>query len=73
MPTASKPKPKTEGRMKITLTTCMAGPLGVARPGTVLDMPEPQAKQMLADRMGREFDKQRDAKAPQGLTKPGKD
>lgn len=55
--------------MKVTLMTQLAGPHGTAKPGTVLDMPTEQAEQMLKVRAARVFDKERDGKAPVGLTK----
>ncbi len=57
------------GAMKVTLVGTMAGPEGNARPGTVLDLPDQQAKEMLNQRAAREYDHTRDAKAPRGLTK----
>lgn len=53
--------------MKVTLTTLACGPQGVAKPGTVLDVPQEQAERMIADRMARPHDKDRDAKAPHGF------
>jgi hypothetical protein len=56
--------------MKVTLTGIWAGPEGVARPGTVLDLPQAKADELLKVRAARIFDKDRDAKALRGLTKP---
>lgn len=53
--------------MKITLQTIAAGPQGIARPGTVLDLPTEQAEQLISDRQARPYDKDRDAKAKQGF------
>jgi hypothetical protein len=47
----------------------MAGPEGVAKAGTVLDVPQAKADELLHSRHARAFDKDRDAKAPRGLTK----
>lgn len=55
--------------MKITLTTTMAGPDGVARAGTVLDLPQAQADDLITRRSARAFDKERDERAPRGITK----
>jgi len=59
---------KSEGRMKVALTQTLAGPEGTAKPGTVLDLPESVAKDWIDRRFARTFDKERDAKAPIGLT-----
>lgn len=56
--------------MKITMITCAAGPGGVARPGTVIDLPNNQAEQLVKERYARPFDRSVDAKAPHGLQKP---
>ena len=56
-------------RMKVTTTKLMAGPNGVARVGTVLDLPADQAESMLKSRIVRPFDKERDKKAKVGFTK----
>lgn len=56
--------------MKLTMLTCAAGPEGVARPGTVLEMPEKVAKEWIDQRFARDYDKERDRKATVGLTKP---
>lgn len=55
--------------MKVTQTAVYAGPDGVARAGTVLDLPQPEADQRIKDRSARPFDKERDAKKPFGLQK----
>lgn len=61
---------RESGTMKVTLTTLLAGPQGVAKVGTVLDLPSDQAEQMIKSRYARRFDKERDRKAPVGLVKP---
>ena len=66
-----KPKPKA-ARMKVTMQTLLAGPHGVARRGTVLDLPETEAKELVERNFAREYDRERDAKAPVGLV-TGKD
>lgn len=53
--------------MKVTLTSIAAGPQGVARPGTVLDVPQEQAERMITERYARPYDKERDAKARYGF------
>lgn len=55
--------------MKITLRTIWAGPMGVARPGTVLDVPTEQAEQLFKQRSARPYDKEKDEKAPHGYQK----
>lgn len=60
---------RAEKRMKVTLTTIAAGPLGVAKPGAVFDLPEKTAKAWIDSRFAIEHDKVRDAKAPVGFTK----
>jgi hypothetical protein len=47
----------------------MAGPEGVAKAGTVLDVPQAKADELLKSRAARAFDKDRDAKAPRGISK----
>ena len=67
-----QPRPKTkpkEANVKVTLTTLAAGPSGVARPGTVLDMPSERAEKLIANGNARAHDKERDAKAPHGFTR----
>ena len=54
--------------MRITMATCLAGPNGIARPGTVMDMPEKVAKEWIDKRFALPFDKDRDKKASVGLT-----
>jgi hypothetical protein len=56
--------------VKVTMQTIMAGPDGVAKPGTVLDVPQQFGDQLLAGHYARPFDKDRDSKAPRGLAKP---
>ena len=60
----------TEETMKITLQTLAAGPQGVARPGTVLDLPQQQAEEMISQRSARPYDKDRDHKARHGYERP---
>lgn len=70
---SKKQQPKSEAvRMKVTLNGIWAGPDGVARPGTVLDLPQQRADELLKARMARMFDRERDEKSPRGLTKPEK-
>jgi hypothetical protein len=52
--------------MKVTMTTLMAGPDGVAGRGTVLDLPQDQAEQLIRSRQARPYDRERDKKAPVG-------
>jgi len=52
--------------MKITMQTMAAGPLGVAKPGSVIDVPQQEAEQMMAGKFARPFDKDRDRKAKLG-------
>lgn len=59
-----------EANMKVTLNTIFAGPDGTARPGTVLDVSQAVADELLKTRCARPFDRERDANAPRGLTKP---
>jgi len=67
-------EPKRRARnVKITLTTCLAGPQGVGRPGTVLNLPEDQAKELIQQRSAREFDSLRDRKAHIGLVQAGQE
>jgi hypothetical protein len=63
-------KTKSEARMKVTLNGTWAGPDGTARAGTVLDLPQLRADELLKSHAARVFDKERDAKAPRGLVKP---
>jgi hypothetical protein len=55
--------------VKITMLTCAAGPDGVARRGTVLDVPQQEAEEMIKGLYARNYDKERDAKAPVGRVK----
>lgn len=55
--------------MKVTMTATMAGPSGVARPGTVLDVPEQRAKELVEGHFARPYDAERDRKAQTGLQK----
>jgi hypothetical protein len=59
-----------EAKMKVTMQTILAGPKGVARPGTVIDLPQAQAEELIAKRYARAYDKQLDAKAKLGLERP---
>jgi hypothetical protein len=52
------------------MQTILAGPKGVARPGTVIDVPQAQAEELIAGRFARAFDKQLDSKAKVGLERP---
>ena len=54
--------------MKITLQTISAGPMGVARAGTVLDVSPEQAEQLIKERCARPYDRERDEQAPHGYT-----
>lgn len=56
--------------MKVTLVTCAAGPQGVARPGTVLDLPQTAAEQLINGRFARPYNRERDRKAPSGYQQP---
>lgn len=56
-----------QDQMKVTMVACMAGPNGVAKPGTVLDVPADKAKELLDGRYAREYDAERDRKNQQGL------
>lgn len=58
-----------EADVKITLMTTMAGPDGIARAGTVLDVPQAKADELLKSRAARVYDKSRDERAPRGLVK----
>ena len=71
IPTAQLPTTEIEEAkdMKITMTATAAGPQGVARPNTVLDLPEAEAKQMVAQKWARPFDQSRDARAARGFQK----
>lgn len=60
-----------EAPVKVTLVQTLAGPDGCAKPGTVLDVSQQKADELLKARAARMFDRQRDEKAPRGLTKAG--
>lgn len=62
-------QPDEDDDMKVTMTKIAAGPQGVARPGTVLDVKEDLGKQLVNGAFAREYDAQRDAKANRGWTK----
>lgn len=55
--------------VKVTMTTCAAGPQGIARPGTVLDLPDQRAKEMIDGHFARDYDAGKDAKNPRGFSK----
>jgi hypothetical protein len=52
--------------MKITMQKIAAGPTGIARRGTVLDVPEAEGKDWIERQIARPYDAKRDAKRPQG-------
>lgn len=56
-------------QMKITMTSIAAGPQGVARRGTVLDVPEAEGKDLIDRQFARAFDSKRDAKNIRGFVK----
>ena len=60
-----------EAPVKVTLVQTLAGPEGSAKPGTVLDVSQQKADELLKARAARLFDRSRDEKAPRGLTKAG--
>lgn len=62
-------QPEEVADVKVTLTRIAAGPDGVARTGTVLDVKEDEGKALIANQSARPFDPQRDAKAKRGWTK----
>jgi len=55
--------------MKVTMQKIAAGPQGVARRGTVLDVPEKEGNELIEKQIARQFDAKRDAKATRGWTK----
>ena len=55
--------------MKVTMQKIAAGPGGVARPGTVLDVSEAEGKQLIEKQFARSYDAQRDSKRPRGWVK----
>jgi hypothetical protein len=57
-------------QVKITLSGVYAGPDGTAVAGTVLDLPEQKAREMLEAQAARPYDAKRDAKKPMGLQTP---
>ena len=63
-------EPTEDVNVKVTMTATLAGPEGNARPGTVLELPEQDAKEMIANQKARQYDPARDKKNPQGLAKP---
>lgn len=62
-------QPEEANEMKVTMTKTAAGPQGVARPGTVLEVKEDEGKQLLTDTAARPYDPQRDAQAKRGWRK----
>lgn len=55
--------------MKIVLTGTMCGPKGNGYRGTVLELPDEEAKQLIRDRSARPYDHAKDSRAPHGLVK----
>lgn len=56
--------------MKITMITTLCGPEGSAFPGTVLEMEEKKAAEMIREHYARPYDKEKDRDAKQfGLQK----
>ena len=62
---------RTEKSMRVALTTIAAGPEGVAKPGTIMDLPESVAKQWIDSRFARPLDRESDKKAPVGFRPAG--
>ena len=61
-------QPTTEMEdVKVTMQKLYAGPDGVARPGTVIDLPEPRAAEFKRDNAARDYNKDLDAEKPQGI------
>ncbi len=56
--------------MKVTMVTLAAGPQGIAKPGTVLDVNEAKAKELIEGNFARQYDPDRDRKNQQGFSKP---
>lgn len=68
--TISIPSTITEQpEVKVTLNNLYASPLGVGRPGTVIDVPETVASELKSRNHARDYDKDKDANKPQGLEK----
>jgi hypothetical protein len=55
--------------MKVTMCKIAAGPQGVARRGTVLDVPEKEGQDLIEKQIARQYDAKRDEKAVKGWTK----
>lgn len=55
--------------MKVTMQKIAAGPQGVARRGTVLDVPEKEGNDLIERQIARAYDAKRDARAAKGWTK----
>ena len=53
--------------VKVTMNTLLACPQGVARPGTVLDLPEAKAAELKAGNFARDYKPDKDAKNPHGM------
>jgi hypothetical protein len=53
--------------MEVTMLTTYAGPDGVAHPGTVIDIPAEQAKELIGGKFARKVDPKKDEKARRGL------
>ena len=56
--------------MKVVLTGVAACPQGVAKPGTVMEMREEDAKDLIARHHAREYNAERDRKSPHGYARP---
>jgi hypothetical protein len=55
--------------MKVTMQKIAAGPQGVARRGTVLDVPEKEGQDLIDRQIARAYDSKRDVRAIKGWTK----
>jgi len=58
---------RAEKTMRVALTTIAAGPDGIARQGTLVDLPESVAKEWIDRRFARPYDKDRDKKSQVGF------
>ena len=67
--TAMHEAERTVANMKVTMTKIAAGPQGVARPGTVLELKDEEGREFISGMSARAYDPQRDAKAKRGWTK----
>jgi len=56
---------RNEERMKVIMQTVMCGPKGNAFQGTLLDLPEKEAKELIDIKAARVYDPQRDTKIRQ--------